>query len=161
MVILTAVRFKQKIYYLLWEVNISEILIHFFDLLSSDTFITNVSISVKSLNFSKPRNLSCIITTNTNVNTTKLDNIVKVIWYQYNETRNTVPHFSNNYRVHSTTSIGTVMFESIVRFKEVRASMAGQYTCSAWIEEEIYRNMSNSSDVIVKCKYKTCVFIHY
>ena len=129
--------------------------------MSSDTFITNVSISVKSLNFSKPRNLSCIITTNTDVNTTKLDNIVNVMWIQYNETKNTVPHFSNNYGVHSTTSIGTMMFESIVGFKEMRASMAGQYTCVAWIGKEIYRNMSDYIDVIVKRKYNTSVYIHY
>ena len=114
--------------------------------------MTNVNISEKSLNLSLPLNLSCVITTNTDVNTTKLDNIVNVTWwYQYN----TVPLFSNNYRVHSTTSIGTTMFESKVEFVQVRASMAGQYTCVAWIEEEIYRNISDYTDVIVKCKYRS------
>ena len=115
--------------------------------------MTNVNISVKSLNFSLPQNLSCVITTNTVVNTTKLDNIVNVIWFQYNGTRNTVSLFSNNYTVHSTTSVGTMMFESKLEFKQVRSSMAGQYACVAWIGEEIYRNMSDYTDVIVKCKY--------
>ena len=118
-----------------------------------DTFVKNVNISVKSLNLSLLQNLSCVITTNTDINTTKLDNIVNVIWYQYNETGIKVSLLSNNYRVHSTTSIETMIFESKVEFVEVRASMAGQYTCMAWIEEEIYRNMSDSTDVTVKCKY--------
>ena len=117
--------------------------------------MTNTNISIKSLNLSLPQNLSCVITTNTDVNTTKLDNIVNVVWYQYNGTRNIVPLFTNNYRVHSTTSAGTMIFESKVEFVQVRASMAGQYTCVAWIGEEIYRNMSNYTYVIVKCKYKT------
>ena len=123
------------------------------DLLSLDTFVANTNISVKSLNLSLPLNLSCLITTNTDVNTTKLDNIVNVIWYLYNGTRNDVPLFSNNYRVHSTTSVGTKMFECKVEFVQMRASMAGQYRCVAWIGEEIYRNMSDYTDVIVKCKY--------
>ena len=137
----------------------SEILI-FFDLLSLDTFVTNTNISVKSLNLSLSQNLSCLITTNTHINTIKLDNIVKVFWYQYNGTRNNISLFSNTIRVHSTTSVRMKMFESKIEFKKVRASMAGKYTCIAWIEEEIYRNMSNSSDVIVKRKYKTSVSIH-
>ena len=65
--------------------------------------------------------------------------------------------FLNNYQVHSTTSVGTTMFESKVEFKEVRASMAGQYTCVAWIGEEIYRNISDHANVTVKCKNKTNV----
>ena len=129
-------------------------------MLSLDTFVKNVNISVRSLNLSQPQNLSCLITTNTDVNTTKLDNIVKVIWYHYNGTRNTVPLFSNNYRVHSTTSVGTKMFESKVEFVQVRASMAGQYTCVAWIGEEIYRNMKDHTDVLVKCKYNFIIYTH-
>ena len=114
----------------------------------------NANISVKSLSLSLPQNISC-------VNTTKLNNTVNVIWYQYNGTRNIIPLFTNNYRVHSTTSVGTMMFESKVEFVQVRASMAGQYTCVAWIEEEIYRNMLDYTNVTVKCKYKTniCIFI--
>ena len=126
---------------------------NFFDLLSSDTFVTNTNISLKFFNLSLPRNLSCVITTNTDVNTTKLDNIVNVTWYQYNGTRNIVPLFSNNYRVHSTASLCTKMFESKVEFIQVRTSMAGQYTCVAWIGEDMYRNMSDYTDVTVKCKY--------
>ena len=123
--------------------------------------MTNSKISVKSLNLSLPQNLSCVITTNTDVNTTKLGNIVNVIWFQYNGTRNKMSLFSNNYQVHSTTSVGTIMFESKVEFVQVRASMAGQYTCIAWIGEELYRNMSNYTNVIVKCKYKTNICIYY
>ena len=52
------------------------------------------------------------------------------------------------------------MFDSIVEFVEVRASMAGQYTCVAWIEEEIYRNMSDYTDVLVKCKYNFIIYTH-
>ena len=115
--------------------------------------MTKTNISVKVLNLFLPQNLSCVITTNTDVNTTKLDNIMNVIWFQYNGTRNTVPLFSNNSSVHSTTSLLTKMFESRVEFVQVRASMAGQYTCVAWIGEEIYRNMSDYTDVTVKCKY--------
>ena len=114
--------------------------------------MTNVNISVKPLNLFLPLNLSCVITTNTDINTNKLDNIVNVIWYQYNGMRNMVPLFLNNYRVHSTTSVGTMMFESKVEFVQVRASMAGQYTCVTWIGEKIYRNMSDYTDVTVKCK---------
>ena len=125
----------------------------FFDLLSSDTYVANVNISIKSLNLSLPQNISCVITTNNDVYTTKLDNIVNVIWYQYNGTRNIVPLFSNNYRVYSTTSLWTKMFESKIEFLQVKASMAGQYTCVAWIGEEIYRNISDSTGVTVKCKY--------
>ena len=130
------------------------------DLLSIDTFVINTNISVKSLNLSTSQNLSCVITTNTNVNTTKLDNIVNVAWYQYNGTRNIVSLFTNNYRVHSTISAWTMIFESKVEFVQVRASMAGQYTCVAWIKEEIYRNISDYTDVIVKCKYKNNVCIY-
>ena len=107
---------------------------------------------MKFLNLFLPLNLSCLITTNTDVNTTKLDNIVNVTWYQYNGIRNAVPLLSNNYKVHSTTSVGTMMFESKLEFKQMRASMAGQYTCVAWIGEDIYRNMSDSTNVTVKCK---------
>ena len=121
----------------------------------------NASISLKTLSLSLPQNLSCVITTNTDVNTTKLDNIVNVTWYQYNVTRNTVPLLSNNYQVHSTTSVGTMMFESKLEFVQVRASIAAQYTCEAWIEEEIYRYMSDYTDVIVKCKYKTNIYKEY
>ena len=106
------------------------------------------------MNFLLPQNLSCVITTNTDINTTKLDNIVNVIWYQYNGTRNDVPLFSNNYRVHSTTSVGTRMFESKIEFVQVRASMAGQYQCRTWIAEVFHRNARDSIDVSVKCKYK-------
>ena len=120
----------------------------------------NVNISVKSLNLSLLLNLSCVITTNTDVNTTKLDNMVKVIWFQYNGTRNAVPLFSNNYRVHSTTSIGTMMFESKLEFKQVRASMAGQYQCRAWIENVFNRNMRDHTNVTVKCKYETNLFLY-
>ena len=122
--------------------------------------MTNINISVKSLNLSTPQNLSCFITTNTDVNTTKLDNIVNVIWYQYNGTRNDVSLFSNNYRVRSTTSVGKMMFESKLEFKQVRASMAGQYTCVAWIEEEIYKNMRDHTNVLVKCKYNFFIYTH-
>ena len=121
--------------------------------------MTNINISEKSLNLSTPQNLSCAITTNTGINTTKLDNIVNVIWYQYNGTRNNVSVFSNNYRAHSTTSVGTMMFESKIEFVHVRTSMAGQYTCISWIGEELYKNMSDSTDVTVKCKYKLPVCI--
>ena len=117
--------------------------------------MTNTVIYEKSLNLSLPQNLSCLITTNTDVNTTKQNNILKVFWYhQYDGTRNNVSLFSNNYTVHSITSVGTMMFESNIEFIEVRASMAGQYTCVAWIEEEIHRNMSNHTNVLVKCMYK-------
>ena len=119
-----------------------------------DTFVTNTNISVKSLNLSLPLNLSCLITTNTDVNTTKLDNIVNVIWFQYNGTKNIVALFSNNYRIHSTTSVGTMMFESKLEFKEVRASMAGQYQCRAWIGIVFNRNMRDHTNVTVKCKCK-------
>ena len=122
--------------------------------------MTNTNISAKSLNLLLPQNLSCVITTNTDVNTTILDNIVNLIWYQYNGTRNNVSVFSNNYRVHSTTSVGTMMFESKIEFVHVRASMAGQYTCISWIGEELYKNMSDSIDVTVKCKYETYIFIY-
>ena len=124
--------------------------------------MTNTEIYVKSLNLSLPENISCVITTNTDVNTAKLDNIVNVIWYydQYNGTRSTLPLFSSNYGVHSITSVGTTMFESNVEFEEVRASMAGQYTCVAWIGEEIYRNKSNYANVTVKCKYKTNIYAY-
>ena len=105
------------------------------------------------MDLSSPQNLSCVITTNTDINTTKLDNIVKVIWYQYNGTRNTIPLFSNNYRVHSTTSVGKMMFESKLEFKQVRASMAGQYQCRTWIGEVLHRNSRDFNDVSVKCKY--------
>ena len=115
--------------------------------------MTNVNISVKSLNLLLPQNLSCVITTNTDINTTILDNIVNVIWYQYNGTRNNVSVFSNTYRVHPTISIGTMKFESKLEFKEVRASMAGQYQCRTWIGEKILRNMRDSTNVTVKCKY--------
>ena len=123
--------------------------------------MTNTCISEDSLSLSLHQNLSCVITINTDVNTTKLDNIVNVIWYQHNGIKNTVTLFSNNYRVHSTTSVGSKMFESKLEFENVRASMAGQYTCVAWIGEEIYRNLSDYIDVIVKCKYNTSVYIHY
>ena len=122
--------------------------------MSLDTFVKNVNISVRSLNLSQPQNLSCVITTNTDINTTKLDNIMKVVWYQYNGTRNKVPLLSNNYRVYLTARIGAKKFESKVKFVQVKASMAGQYTCVVWIGEEIYRNMSDYTDVTVKCKYK-------
>ena len=119
----------------------------------------NANISVKSLSLFLPLNLSCVITTNTDVNTTKLNNTTNVVWYQYNGTRNMIPLLSNNYQVHSTTSVGTTMFESKVEFVQVRASMAGQYTCIAWIGEETYRNMSDYTDVLVKCKYKSNIYI--
>ena len=122
--------------------------------------MTNVNISVKSLNLFLPLNLSCIITTNTDVNTTKLDNIVNVIWYHYNVTRNDVPLFSNNYRAHSTTSVGTRMFESKVEFVQVRASMAGQYTCIAWIGKLFHRSMRDLNNVTVKCKYEANIFLY-
>ena len=121
--------------------------------MSLDTFVTNTNISMKFLNLFLPQNISCVITTNNDVNTTKLDNIVKVFWYQYNGTKKIVLLFSNNYRVHSTNSVGSMMFESKVEFVQVRASMAGQYTCVAWIGEEIYRNISDTTNVTVKCKY--------
>ena len=107
-----------------------------------------------------PQNLSCVITTNTDVNTTKLDNIVNVIWYQYNGTRNTVPLFTNKYRVHSTTSVGTMMFESKLEFKQLKGSMAGQYQCRAWILNVFHRNMRDHTNVTVKCKYETNVFLN-
>ena len=116
--------------------------------------MTNTNISVKSLNLSLPLNLSCVITTNTDVNTNKLDNIVNVIWFQYNGTRNIIPLFSNNYRIHSTTSIGTTIFESKVEFVQVRASMAGLYQCRTWIGEDFYRNVRDHTNVTVKCKCK-------
>ena len=115
--------------------------------------MTKTNISVKFLNLFLPQNISCVITTNNDINTTKLDNIVKVFWYQHNGTRNIVPLFSNNYRVHSTTSLQTKKFESKVEFLQVRASMAGQYSCVAWIGEDIYKNMSDSTNVTDKCKY--------
>ena len=112
------------------------------------------------MNLSLPQNLSCVITTNTDVNTTKLDNIVKVTWYQYNGTRNRVPLISNNYRVHSTTSVGTKMFESKLEFLQVRASMAGLYQCRTWIGEDAHRNIRDHSNVTVKCKNETNVFLY-
>ena len=130
------------------------------DLLSLDTFVINTNISVKSLNLSTSQNLSCLITTNTDVNTNKLDNIVNVIWFQYNGTRNRVPLFSNNYQVYSTTSVGRVMFESKLEFKEARTSMAGQYQCRAWIGNVFHRNMRDHTNVTVKCKYKTNIFLY-
>ena len=122
--------------------------------------MTNVNTSVKSLELFLPQNLSCVITTNTDVNTTKLDNIVNVTWYQYNGTRNNVPLFSNNYRVHSTTSVGTTIFESEVEFVQVRASMAGLYQCRTWIGEDFHRNMRDHTNVTVKCKHETNVFLY-
>ena len=112
------------------------------------------------MNLSLPQHLSCVITTNTDVNTTILNNIVNVIWFQYNGTRNTVPLFSNNYRVYSTTSIGRVMFESKLEFKEARASMAGLYQCRAWIGNVFNRNKRDHTNVTVKCKYETNVFLY-
>ena len=121
--------------------------------------MTKTNISVKVLNLYLPQNISCVITTNTDVvTTTKPNNIVNVMWYQYNGTKNTLPLFSNNYQVHSTTNVRTIIFESKLEFVQVTASMAGQYSCVAWIGEEIYRTMSDYTDVIVKCKYKTNIF---
>ena len=128
--------------------------------MSSDTFVTNVNISVKSLNLSLPQNLSCVITTNTDVNTTKLDNIMNVIWFQYNGTRNTVPLLSNNYRVYLTTNVGRVMFESKLEFKEARASMVGLYQCRAWIGKDFSRNKRDHTNVTVKRKNKTNIFFY-
>ena len=122
--------------------------------------MTNVIISVKSLNLFLPLNLSCVITTNTDVNTTILDNIVNVTWYHYNGTRSDVPLFSNNYRVHSTTSVGTRIFEHKVEFVQVRASMAGQYTCIAWIGKLFHRSMRDFNNVTVKCKYEANIFLY-
>ena len=120
--------------------------------------MTNTIITIKSLNLSLPQNLSCVITTNTHVNTTKLDNIVNVIWIQYNGIMGTqVPQFSNNYRVHSTTSLGKMMFESKIEFVQVRASMAGQYQCRTWIGQGLNRNMRDHTNVIVKCKCKSII----
>ena len=115
------------------------------------------------MNFSLPQNLSCIITTNTDVNTTKLDNIVNVIWWNQKnkKTRNILSKFSNNYRVHSITSVGAKIFESKVEFKEVRASMAGQYACVAWIVKERHRQSRDFTDVLVKCKCDTNIFFIY
>ena len=131
-----------------------------FDSLSLDTFVTNVNISVKSLNLFLPHNLSCVITTNTDVNTTKLDNIVDVIWFQYNGTWNKVPLFSNNYRIYSTTSIRRMMFESKLEFKQMKASMACLYQCRTWIGEDFYRNKRDYTNVTVKCKYETNIFLY-
>ena len=129
--------------------------------MSLDTFVININISVKSLNLFAPQNLSCVITTNTHVNTTKLDNIVNVIWIQYNGIMGTqVPQFSNNYRVHSTTSLGKMMFESKIEFVQVRASMAGQYTCIAWIGKLFHRSMRDLNNVTVKCKYEANIFLY-
>ena len=120
----------------------------------------NANISVKSLKLSLPLNLSCVITTNTDVNTTILDNIVNVIWLQYNGTGNKVPLFSNNYRVHSTTSVGIKTFESKLEFKQVRGSMAGQYQCRAWIGNVFHRYRRDHTNVTVKCKYETNIFLY-
>ena len=120
----------------------------------------NANISLKTLSLSLPQNLSCVITTNTDVNTTILNNIVNVIWFQYNGTRNTVPLLSNNYRVYSTTSIGRVMFESKLEFKEARASMAGLYQCRALIEKDFSRHKRDHTNVTVKCKNKTNIFFY-
>ena len=122
--------------------------------------MTIINISVKLLNLSLPLNLSCVITTNTDVNITKLYNIVKVIWFQYNGTRNNVSLLLNNYRIHSTTSVGTMMFESKLEFKQVRSSMAGQYQCRAWIGNVFHRNRRYHTNVTVKCKYETNIFLY-
>ena len=120
----------------------------------------NANISVKSLKLSLPLNLSCVITTNTDVNSTILDNIVNVIWLQYNGTGNKVPLFSNNYRIHSTTSIGIKKFESKLEFVQVRVSMAGQYACIAWIGEYFHGNIRDHTNVTVKCKNETNIFLY-
>ena len=52
------------------------------------------------------------------------------------------------------------MFESKLEFKEVRASMAGQYQCRTWIGEEIHRNMRDNTNVTVKRKYEYNIFIY-
>ena len=110
--------------------------------------------------------LECIITTNTDINTTNTDisSIVNVSWYRDNGNENRLDLVSDSKEVSRFIDLPSVVFftntwfQSSLIFSPITSSTPmstlGIYTCVAWIGEQSVRNKtSNNAQVLMKSKY--------
>ena len=92
----------------------------------------------------------CVITLNTEINTTDIDSVLKVIWYKYNGS-DTIQLTSNEINAISYVK----NYKHFVNQFNITALLnypLGQYECVAWIEQEMYRNMSAKAVATWKSK---------
>ena len=116
--------------------------------------MTNVNSLILSNN---PQQSECHITTNTDINITNTDinSIVNVSWYRDNGNENRIVSNSTGVSILPTVSISNVSFNSTLIFSPVTSSTPistlGNYTCVAWIGEQLIRNkISNNVAVMMK-----------
>ena len=116
----------------------------------TDTFVTSVSIHYSStvIDFTTFRDVSnipllytynipySVITLNTEINATDIDSVLKVIWYDPDNMQLTVD------QVNSTSYLPN--YEHFVSEVNIiyKLLQVGQYECVAWIEQQMYKNMS-------------------
>lgn len=118
-----------------------------------------VTVFVNSLNLSStPQQLECLITTDTDINTTDLESIVKATWYRDNGIKTVqVSNSEGGLSIIPTVVKSNVTFMSTLNFSAVTlqtpSTTLGNYTCVAWIGEESNRKRtSNNVEVIMKSK---------
>ena len=103
----------------------------------------------------------CVITLNTEINITDIDSVLKVIWYKYNGS-DTIQLTS--YEISATSHVKNYKhFMSQFNISTVYDYPLGQYECVAWIEQEMYKNMSAKAVATLKSKHTSflSIFILY
>ena len=95
----------------------------------------------------------CVITLNTEINTTDIDSVLNVIWYKYSGS-DTIQLTSNDISATSYAKNGKYFVSQFNIFTiEDYPLHTGQYQCVAWIRQEMYRNMSTKAVASLKSKH--------
>ena len=110
--------------------------------------LTRLHVNLGLYSFTVPR---CVISLNTEINTTDIDSVLKVIWYKYNGS-DTTQLTSNEINL---TSYVKNCKHFVSQFNITTALLnypLGQYKCVAWIDQEMYRNLSAKAVATWKSK---------
>ena len=112
------------------------------------TDLTRFHVNLGLYSFTVPH---CVITLNTEINTTDIDSVLKAIWYKYNGS-DTIQLTSNEISATSYV-MKDGQFVSQFNILTIEDYPLGQYQCVAWIGQEMYRNMSAKAVATWKSKH--------
>ena len=114
------------------------------------TDLTRLHVNSGLLSFTVPH---CVITLNTEINTTDIDSVLKVIWYKFNGS-DTIQLISSEISATSYVKNGKYFVSQFNIPAIVDYPLdTGQYQCVTWIGQEMYRNMSTKAVVSLKSKH--------
>ena len=101
--------------------------------------LTRLHVNLGLYSFTVPH---YVITLNTEINTTDIDSVLKVIWYKYNINGSDTVQLTSNEISATSYVMNDEHFVSQFNISTIEDYPLGQYQCVAWIGQEMYRNMS-------------------